>query len=107
MECSALMHVNAKAGIFSDEGAGGSGVIEVDVGEEDGLEIGDGDSSRMQFGAQRFERGGRAGIDDGVAAASFQESGGDRVWAAGPVKIKRGRGGHAIGIIREARGGNK
>ena len=107
VEGAALVHVNAEAGIFADEGAGGSGVIEVNVGEEDGFEIGDGESAGAEFGAQSFERGGRAGIDDGVMAAGFEESGGDGVRAAGPVEIERGGGGHAIGIIREAGGGNK
>lgn len=37
VERAALMDVNAEAGIFANEGAGGSGVIEVDVSEEDGF----------------------------------------------------------------------
>lgn len=61
----------------------------------------------MEFGAQSFQRGGRARIDDGVMAAGFEKSGGDGVRAAGPVEIERGGRGHAIGIIREAGGGNK
>lgn len=107
VERAALMDVNAEAGIFADEGAGGSGVIEMDVGEEDGFEIGGGESAGVELGAQSFERGSWAGINDGVMAAGFKESGGDGVRAAGPVEIKRGGGGHALGIIREGGGGDK
>jgi hypothetical protein len=107
VERAALVHVNAEVGIFANEGTGGSGVIEVDVGEEDGFEIGDGESAGAEFGAQSFECGGRAGIDDGVMAAGCEKSGGDGVRAAGPVEIERGGRGHALGIIREAGGGNK
>ena len=82
-------------------------MIEVDVGEEDGFEIGDGESAGAEFGAQSFECGGRAGIDDGVMAPGFEQCCGDGARAAGPVEVERGGGGHAIGIIREASGRNK
>ena len=107
MERALGVNVNAETGIFANQGAGGSGVIEVDVGEKDGFEISDGESARKQLGAQSVERGGRAGIDDGVMAAGFEKSGCDGVWAAGPVEIERGGGRHALGIIRKAGGWNK
>jgi hypothetical protein len=107
VERAALVDVHAQVGIFADEGAGGSGVIEVDVGEEDGFEIGEGESAGKELGAQNFECGGRAGVDDGVVTASFEQGGSDGVRAAGPVEVERGGGGHALGIIRDGGGGNK
>jgi hypothetical protein len=107
VESALGVHVNTQIGIFSNHAAGGSGVIEVDVSEEDGFEIGDGESAGAQFGAQCFQSGGWAWIDDGVAAAGFEESGGDGAWAGVPEEVESRGSGHAIGIVREAGDWNK
>lgn len=39
--CAARMHENLEIGIFFQEGAGGTRMIEVDVSEKDGLKIGE------------------------------------------------------------------
>jgi len=47
-----FVHVNGKAGILADERAGGAGMVEVNVGDEDGVEIGDGETVGAELLAQ-------------------------------------------------------
>jgi hypothetical protein len=86
--------VNAEARTFEYEGAGGAGVIEMNVSKQDGVKIGDGESAREQVSAEGFKGRGGAGIDDGVVSVGLEKSGSDGVRAAGPVKIQWRDGWH-------------
>jgi len=47
-----LVDVNLEAGIFADECAGGAGMVQVNVRDEDGVEIGDGEAVGAKLLAQ-------------------------------------------------------
>lgn len=95
MGCAFAVNVNAEPRIFAQQRAGGSGVIEVDVREQDRFEIGKFYAVGKQLRAESFERGGGTGIDDGgVAVVGCEESGGDGARTAIPVDVEDGEGRH-------------
>ena len=71
--------------IFADQGAGDAGVIQVDVGKEDGVEVGDGQALVLQGLAQSVQCGRWAGVDKGAVAGGLEQSGGYGAEVAAPV----------------------
>jgi hypothetical protein len=61
---AAGVDIDPEIWIFTDEFSRGSGVIEVDVGEKDGIEIGDSDAAQAELFAQSFRRGFRTRVDE-------------------------------------------
>ena len=58
--------------VFRHERPGRAGVIEVDVGEQEGAEVFDGDPVTPERGGQRRQRRGRSGVDDRRTEAAVQ-----------------------------------
>ena len=84
MDGAARMDENFQLRILSNQGAGCAGVIEMDVGEEDGVEIGDTEAMESQRFAQNGESGGRAGVDDCAEAVGAKERRRDGAGLAAP-----------------------
>ena len=97
MRCAFGVNVNGKARVFADECAGGAGVVQVDVGEEDGVEIADTDAASVEGMAQGLDRGARTGVDDGAMAVRFEKRGGDGVRASHPEIVEGGDRRHGGG----------
>lgn len=104
---TSAVNEDAEIGIFAKQRPTCAGVVEMNMGEQNGLEIGDGKSARLQQGAQAFQSGCRARIENCMVAAGFKENSGDRVRAPHPVEIKYGCRIHMLGMVREHRDGNK
>lgn len=83
------MHVHGEARILADERARGSGVVEMDVGEKDGVEVGDGKTARKELLAKRRKRTRGPRVDQRGLAVAFDETGGNRPWMAEPVDVER------------------
>ncbi len=60
----------------------------MDVREQDGVEIVDGDTMNEELLAERRERGFRTGIDDGAMIFGLEKRGGDRFRVADPVGVE-------------------
>jgi len=61
----------------------------MNVCEQNRVEVLDAYAVAIHFSAQRFERGGRPGIDKRVDAVGLDERGGDGFRAAHPVHVNR------------------
>src|SRR5205807_6004763 len=82
--------IHGKAGIFADERAGSAGVIQVDVGEEDGVEVAHADATGLELLVQGLERGARARVDHGAVAVRFQKARGNGTGPPHPEVVERG-----------------
>ncbi len=92
-----LVDMHGEAGIFPDQRAGGAGVVQVDVREKDGVEIAHAEAVRLEILLKSFERGARAGIDNGAMAVRFEKRGGNGVRATGPEIVECGDRRHGGG----------
>jgi hypothetical protein len=81
------MDVNLEAGVFADERAGGTSVVKMNVGKENGVEVGDRKAMLGELFAEGGEGRGRPRIDEGHVSLRAQEGGGNRVTMANPKKI--------------------
>ena len=77
MRRAALVHVDAERWIFTDEHAGRTGVIQMDVRQEQRRHIPDRQAGGGERGAQRGQCARRSWIDDRGAAGSVEERGGN------------------------------
>ncbi len=82
--------INGKARIFADERAGGAGVVQMNVGKKDGVEIANSDATNVEGLPQSFERGARARVDDGAMAVRLEKRGCDGVRAPHPEIVEGG-----------------
>ena len=89
-----LVHVNGEAGLFADERTGSAAVIEMNVREKNGVEIGDIEAVFAKALAKRGERGSGARVDKRVMTVGFEQRGADGVRVIDPVDVKSGDGGH-------------
>jgi hypothetical protein len=79
--------VNPKAWIFADERPSGSGVVKVDVSQEDGIEVGNRETVPSELFIKSGESRGRPGINERHAVFGAQEGGGNRATMAGPIEV--------------------
>ncbi len=63
-----FVNIHGEAGIFADQCAGRAGVVQVNVREKDGIEIGHTETMGLQLLVKGFERGAWARIYDGAVA---------------------------------------
>src|SRR5260370_29136071 len=63
-----LVDVHGEAGVFPDKRAGSAGVVQMDVCEKNGVEIAHAEAMGLEILTKSFERGARAGVDDGAVA---------------------------------------
>lgn len=82
------MNVDLETRVFPEEGAGGTRVVEVNVGEEDSGQIGELESLKCQLVTQGGEGGCRAGIDKGNGIFSTQKRRGNRARMASPIQVE-------------------
>src|ERR1700676_2810939 len=68
-----FMDVHGKPRIFSDERAGSAGVVQVNVGQKNRVQIGGGKALGMQQLAELGERRARAGVNEGAMAVGLQQ----------------------------------
>ena len=72
-----LVHVDLDVGILAHQGAGRSGVIEMDVGQENRPHVGWRDALGPERRAQRVETRRRTRVHEGRPARVFEDGGGD------------------------------
>jgi hypothetical protein len=84
---AAGMHVDLEARVFADKFAGGSGMIEVNVREQDEVQVGNAEAVQSKLFAQSGNGGGGPGINDGRGVLGAQQGGGNRTRMAAPVQI--------------------
>ena len=82
--------------IFAHERSGGAGVVEMNVREQDGVEIGDRDTPRAELFAKRRKRRFGPGIDDRAMIFGFEQRGCDGFRAADPIHVEYGDFVHGV-----------
>src|SRR5258708_33883238 len=60
----------------------------MDVCEKNGVEIAHAEAMGLEILTKSFERGARAGVDDGAVAVGFEKRGGNGVRATGPEIVE-------------------
>jgi len=78
---------NLEPRIFTDQRPSGSRMIQVDVGEEYGVEVGKGEAVLRKLFRESRKRRGWPGIDQRHIVLRAQEGRGNRVTMAGPKKV--------------------
>ena len=94
MVCAAHVNVNLQMRIFLDKGAGGAGVIEMNVGEQNGLQVWDGTVANSELLTKILESRSGARIDERSKIPGPQQRGGNGTRPALPIQIQRGDGIH-------------
>ncbi len=84
-----LVDINGEAGIFAHECTGSSGVVQVNVRKQDGVEIAHADAMSMELLVKSFERRARTGIDNRAVAVRLQKGRSNGVRAACPKIVER------------------
>ena len=88
MRGAALVDVDRDARMLAEDRAAGAGVIEVDVGEEDRLDVAESEAAERELLAQDRERAGGPGIDQRDAAGAFEDPGRDDLRRALEAEIQ-------------------
>ena len=90
-----LLHVNREARMRRDERPGDTGVVEVDMCQEDRVQVGEGDPLGGEAGGQRRERRARPGIDEHRTGRGMEHATGDGPRTAQMQQVDREiSGGH-------------
>src|SRR5215471_98166 len=99
------MDIDLEVGILGQDGAGGAGMIEMDVSQEQGIERSKAQAAGAQCPAERFHRGFWAGIDERALAFRFNQQRGYGLRASGPMEINGCKVAHAILSVATRRAG--
>ena len=103
MRRAEFVHVDREAGILADERAGGPGVVQVDVREEDGVEIAHGEAMSLKTLTKSIERGAWARVHDGMVAVRFEQRGSYGARPAHPEIVECGDGRHEKSSVTQER----
>lgn len=96
-----LVNIDFEVGIFFDERTGRAGVVQMNMREQNGVQVGNAEAARIEMMAECGEGGSRARIEERAMATGFKKSGGNRARTAQPVGVKNGRGKlHANSLAR-------
>jgi hypothetical protein len=95
MICPARVNINLQTRIFLDQGAGGAGVIEMNVGEQNGLQLWDGTVANRELLTKILESRSGARIDERSKIPGKHQRGGNGTRPALPIQIQRGDGIHS------------
>ena len=87
-----LVNIDFEIGIFFDERTGRAGVVQMNMREQNGVQVGDAEAARIEMMAKCGEGGSRARIEERAMASGFKKSGGNGARTAEPVGIKNRRG---------------
>ena len=90
MRRAVLVHVDAQRRVLAREGAGGTGVIEMDVREQNRAHVADLDPAAREAAAQRRQRGGRTRIDERGARRPVQHRRRDHAADAEKIEVDVG-----------------
>jgi hypothetical protein len=74
---SDLGNVNAQPGVFADERAGGTGMVEVDVREKQVADVGEGEPAVGEGRLQRRDAGGRPAVVEREPVVGLEQVAGD------------------------------
>ena len=69
--------------------AGGAGVVEVDVREQEVTQVGETDAALCEPGFERLACRGRPAVEEGEAVVGLDQVDPDRALAAGEVQVDR------------------
>jgi len=89
--------MNSQSRIFTDEGAGSTGMIQVNVGQKESVKIADAQAVNGQLFAETGNRGRWPGINQCDSVTGTKQGRGDGAGMAGPVQIEKGCGCHKGG----------
>jgi hypothetical protein len=84
------VHINSQARIFTDEGAGSTGMIQVDVCQKESVKIDDAQTVNGEVLAEMGNRGRWPGINQCHSVAGSKQGRGDGAGMASPVQIQNG-----------------
>ena len=74
--------------MLTDERAGGSRVVEVDVGEEQVLHVAELDAAGLERGVERGQAARRAAVEEGEPVLGLDEVGGDAARVAAVEEVE-------------------
>ena len=97
-----LVHVNWKPGIFANQRAAGSGVIHMNVRQQDGVQIAHGQSMRLQLLPKSLQCRTGARVNEHAMAFRFQQRRRDGPWLSHPLVVEYRELVHRIGVGRFA-----
>jgi hypothetical protein len=97
------MDKNFQLGILTDERASSSGVVQMDVRQEHGAEVGNTQAMLSELLAENIKGRSGAGIDKRRFLLRAEKSGRDRTRMANPLKIKSSGGMHGKSECSAAR----
>src|ERR1700751_2568965 len=87
MNQAEFVHIYSQVGIFPNQSAGRSGVVQVNMGQQQRIERVEILPAVAQTRAQRFQRGRRPGVNQHARTFRFDEYGGDRARPSSPIQI--------------------
>ena len=90
MRSAILVHVDRQARILAHERSAGAGVIQVNVRQQEGAKIADGEPTSLQLPMQSFKRGPRARVNKRAVAVRFKKGCGDAARLSHPLIVERG-----------------
>src|SRR3974390_3090831 len=85
MRSAALVDVDLQTGVLADQGARRTGMIQVNVGQQDKTQVGNAKPSVVQLRAQRVDRRAGSRIDESGDVIIANERAGDRTRMSDPV----------------------
>jgi len=91
---TASVNVNLKRRIFLDQGAGGAGMIQVYVSQQDGIQVRDAKAVSGKLLPKICQCGAWAGVNQSGKIIGAEERGGNASRLPGPVQVKQGWGNH-------------
>ena len=84
------MHDDLQGRVLANQGPGGPGVIEMDVGEQNHVQVTHRETESTQPCLQISHAGGGTGIDKSQPAFAFQQSAGDNLGRAQVLDVDEG-----------------
>ena len=93
------MHVDLQALMFADESSRGSRVVEMIMGEQNGVKVRDLQTVSGKFSAKCGNAGSRSGVDKYRGIVRAQECRGDGAGTTSPLDINDGSCLHAHGSL--------
>lgn len=81
------MNVDFQARILADQRASGAGVIQMNMSEKDGAEVGNAQSQLLELVAKRVKCRSRTRINECRMTLRAEKNGGNRARMAGPMEV--------------------
>jgi hypothetical protein len=91
---AASVDINLQRRIFLNQRTGGTGVIQVNMREQNRIQVRDAKAVNFKLFAQGGQCRARAGVDHSGKVIGAEQRGGDAPCLSGPVQVKQGGNNH-------------